>query len=372
MLTEGFDDPKVQTVFIARLTLSTNRFWQMIGRGTRGPAAGGTLTCNVLDPIKLFRLYDYAAGYQPTLANPDAIELEESISKDADPESNVLRKPDLVEVSECYPLPSTIPYSIDPMVSQRMTSVAQVLHDFLRHSIPPDSGLLEVAKAVKVELDDQGSRFVPAESPEPAMANLILHEVIHRLAEALNTDLNWLHRRIPPNPAPADTAEWLQQIGRVRSVPIRTENHFDSPTSFSQAGHIPGPAPVPATVPSKVSHEERALALITTCLHLAQVDGQIDPNEVEVSIRAVTEHTGVPNGPLLREAFQNSVRRDLATALDQLKSESDSAAAKRLLRSWVAVARADQPIHPAEIELLQRWTAHMGISNDFLEGMLAA
>lgn len=77
MLTEGFDDPKVLTVFIARLTLSTNRFWQMIGRGTRGPASGGTLTCNVIDPIKLSRLYDYAAGYQPTVALPVASELEE-------------------------------------------------------------------------------------------------------------------------------------------------------------------------------------------------------------------------------------------------------------------------------------------------------
>ncbi|MBP9114593.1 MAG: DEAD/DEAH box helicase family protein, partial [Polyangiaceae bacterium] len=67
MLTEGFDDPKVQTVVLAKLTLSTNRFWQMIGRGTRGIRSGGTAYCSVIDPVKLVRLYDYFSGYQPSV-----------------------------------------------------------------------------------------------------------------------------------------------------------------------------------------------------------------------------------------------------------------------------------------------------------------
>ena len=145
-------------------------------------------------------------------------------------------------------------------------------------------------------------------------------------------------------------------------------DQFNNPPPTIPAS--PGAAPAP--LPSTVSHQERALALLTTCRHLAEIDGQIDPNEIEVSIRAVTEHTGVPDGPLLREAFHTSGRRDLAAALDSLKSGADPATAKRLLRSWIAVARADQRIHQAERDLLQLWAGHMGVSNDYLDRMLDA
>jgi DNA repair protein RadD len=67
MLTTGFDDPKIRTIVLARLTYSMNLYWQMIGRGARGPKSGGTTDCNVLDPIRLTRLYPIADGYRPTL-----------------------------------------------------------------------------------------------------------------------------------------------------------------------------------------------------------------------------------------------------------------------------------------------------------------
>jgi hypothetical protein len=155
-------------------------------------------------------------------------------------------------------------------------------------------------------------------------------------------------------------------------VPIRTEHEFDNPPTPIPASPTaaPVPAPIAAAPIAQVPHQERALALLTTCHQLAQIDGQIDPSEIEVSVRAVMEHTGVPDGPLLREAFDNGSRRDITVALEQLKAGSDRATAIRLLRSWIAVARADQRIHPAEHELLQRWAVHMGLSNDFLEGML--
>lgn len=360
MLTEGFDDPKVQTVFIARLTLSTNRFWQMIGRGTRGPAAGGTLTCNVLDPIKLSRLYDYTAGYQPAIANPNAVELEESAIKEADRDSDDLRAPAIIEVADAYPLPSDTSYSIDPTVQERLESVARTLADFLNHSIPPTPQLLEAAQAVQVAFDDQGPRFVPADRPEPATSHLILHEIITRISRMLEADMNWLHRRIPANPSPADAANWLQQLDRVRITPIRTETEFDRPT-----------AEMPVS-PAPANHQERALAILTTCQHLARIDGQIDPSEVEASLRAATENTGIPNGPLLLDAFHNAERRDLAGALARLKSQSDIPASKRLLKSWIVVARADQRIHPAEHDLLLRWTEHLGLTRDYLEGLLDA
>src|SRR4029077_16153887 len=75
MLTEGFDDPLIRSVVLARLTLSTNRFWQMIGGGTRGPATKGTPGCNVIDPVKLTRLYDYFGDYQPSFSRDDDLDI---------------------------------------------------------------------------------------------------------------------------------------------------------------------------------------------------------------------------------------------------------------------------------------------------------
>ena len=45
VLTTGFDDPKIDCVVLARPTLSIVLYAQMIGRGMRGPGAGGTKNC---------------------------------------------------------------------------------------------------------------------------------------------------------------------------------------------------------------------------------------------------------------------------------------------------------------------------------------
>lgn len=49
VLSTGFDAPKTDVVFIARPTASVVLYSQMIGRGLRGPAIGGTSTCTVVD-----------------------------------------------------------------------------------------------------------------------------------------------------------------------------------------------------------------------------------------------------------------------------------------------------------------------------------
>lgn len=49
LLSEGIDFPKVDAIFLARPTFSTRLLVQMIGRGLRGPAVGGTETCSVYD-----------------------------------------------------------------------------------------------------------------------------------------------------------------------------------------------------------------------------------------------------------------------------------------------------------------------------------
>ena len=49
VLATGFDAPKIDCVFIARPTASVVLFSQMIGRGLRGPAIGGTEKCLIVN-----------------------------------------------------------------------------------------------------------------------------------------------------------------------------------------------------------------------------------------------------------------------------------------------------------------------------------
>jgi DNA repair protein RadD len=69
VFTSGFDSPKVDTVFIARPTKSSNTLLQMMGRGMRGPKAQGTSSCDIVyvqDSVleefqnfeKLYKSYD--------------------------------------------------------------------------------------------------------------------------------------------------------------------------------------------------------------------------------------------------------------------------------------------------------------------------
>jgi DNA repair protein RadD len=112
MLTTGFDDPKIRTIVLARLTYSMNLYWQMIGRGSRGPKSGGTTDCTVLDPIRLTRLYPIAEGYRPTLtqSNEDMVAGEEVGAGRLDPSLTIVENPNRV-TSSTSSFPSTSPTS---------------------------------------------------------------------------------------------------------------------------------------------------------------------------------------------------------------------------------------------------------------------
>ena len=70
VLTTGFDDPKIDVVFMARPTNSIVLYSQIIGRGLRGPGIGGTDTCdiytvndNILDLPSNNEIYTYFDEY---------------------------------------------------------------------------------------------------------------------------------------------------------------------------------------------------------------------------------------------------------------------------------------------------------------------
>lgn len=51
VLTTGFDAPNIDAVIVARPTTSVVLYSQMIGRGLRGPAMGGTEACKIIDVV---------------------------------------------------------------------------------------------------------------------------------------------------------------------------------------------------------------------------------------------------------------------------------------------------------------------------------
>jgi len=70
VLTTGFDAPKTDVIFIARPTMSVVLYSQMVGRGLRGPAIGGTQYCKLIDVIDNLdaykspeNVYDYFEEY---------------------------------------------------------------------------------------------------------------------------------------------------------------------------------------------------------------------------------------------------------------------------------------------------------------------
>ena len=70
LLSTGFDAPKTDVVFITRPTSSIVLYSQMIGRGLRGPAIGGTELCRVIDVIDNIKgfsdersVYEYFSEY---------------------------------------------------------------------------------------------------------------------------------------------------------------------------------------------------------------------------------------------------------------------------------------------------------------------
>jgi DNA repair protein RadD len=70
VLTTGFDDPKIDVVFMARPTNSIVLYSQIIGRGLRGPSIGGTEVCeiysvvdNLIDLPNNNEIYSYFNDY---------------------------------------------------------------------------------------------------------------------------------------------------------------------------------------------------------------------------------------------------------------------------------------------------------------------
>ena len=113
ILTEGVDVPNVQSVFLARPTISKILMTQMIGRGLRGPRAGGT---------KKAYIVSFVDNWQNKIAwvNPEKLFIEENVDfkeKDAETTRQIVRLIAINKIEEFAILNSQI---IEPQIKDEL------------------------------------------------------------------------------------------------------------------------------------------------------------------------------------------------------------------------------------------------------------
>lgn len=191
MLTTGFDDPKVRCVVLARLTFSKNLFWQMIGRGLRGPFAGGTPDCYIVDPIRLTERFEVFEGYRPDLDKRGIpqTDLEDRNSAMHDPK-------DLAPLScEREPPPQS-----DVLIDSSIRwGVRRALRAFLGGKNFKLDKVNQALSEVQIVYGKDGStKIVPADGEVSAESPYaILETHIRSLENSIGQDLPWLYGLLP-------------------------------------------------------------------------------------------------------------------------------------------------------------------------------
>ncbi len=214
MLTTGFDDPKVRCVVLARLTFSKNLFWQMIGRGLRGPFAGGTPDCYIIDPIRLTERFEVFEGYRPDLDRRGIpqTDLEDRNSAIHDPA-------DLAPLS-CEREPP--PQSGVVIDSAIRWGVRRALRAFLNGK---KFNLEKVNRALNevqiVHGKDGSTKIVPA-AGEVTAENpyAILEAHIRSLENSIGRDLPWLYGLLPTRLDDIARKTFLRKLQVIRKRKI--------------------------------------------------------------------------------------------------------------------------------------------------------
>lgn len=375
MLTEGFDDPKVRTVVLAKLTLSTNRFWQMIGRGTRGPLARGTPDCFVIDPIKLVRVYDYFGGYQPSVGSTagDAIE-DEGEEKGAD-----ALDPSVPAISRA-PLPSTTHYEVSSELRAIHAAVAEAIDAFLQGGRLGEEQAVEIARSAQIVSIDGGVVVQPGGGEQTiGTGSVLLHETLQRISVCLNADLGWLERQLPSVANDELLRYWIRKLSAIEQLGIRTEEEYGRAemagriavllgTSVVPSGELP-----PGSVPVRsVALTDTTLDAVVLCRAVAHSDGELVAAEVEVAARVVNRITAAIDDSELRARISSGSpsadERTAATA--RLRATLDRDHCKKLLKGLAEVAAADGRFHPDEIIIMSDIAVELGMSRDYAEGVL--
>jgi superfamily II DNA or RNA helicase len=214
MLTTGFDDPKVRCVVLARLTFSKNLFWQMIGRGLRGPFAGGTPDCYIIDPIRLTERFEVFDGYRPDLDRRGIpqTDLEDRNSAMHDPT-------DLAPLScEREPPPQS-----DVVIDSAIRwGVRRALRAFLSGKKFNLDKVNQALNEVQITHGKDGStKIVPAVG-EVTVENpyAILEAHIRSLEDSIGRDLPWLYGLLPTRLDDIARKTFLRKLQVIRKRKI--------------------------------------------------------------------------------------------------------------------------------------------------------
>ena len=378
MLTEGFDDPKVQTVVLGKLTLSTNRFWQMIGRGTRGPRSGGTQWCNVIDPIKLVRLYDYTDGYQPTVEKQCTL-----IGEDDSTELGEGSLEPWVQHIKCPPLPSKAAYKVDPAVRSELEEVARTVDQFLGGWLTQDDALVQMSEATRIDYQDGSPVFRLGPDPDHGVGQMILRESAERLRKQLDAELIWLEARLPQCPDSEELRQGLRRLRAVDKLELRTDHEYeaaertgdlaksaDQPLTNETTQNSPNLQAQSPAKPLNASVATITLDLARVCAALAKVDGDLDPRELASAAHLLVDFYGVNDSAELRRSVEMAPSGDVAGILRKVVGQSDVTLKRKIMKGLVRLAFADQRLHEAERDLLSSWSSVLDLNHEYLQGLL--
>lgn len=215
MLTTGFDDPKVRCVVLARLTFSKNLFWQMIGRGLRGPFAGGTPDCYLIDPIRLTERFEVFEGYRPD------VEHRGIPQRDLEDQSALHDPSDLAPLSCEREPPPEADVIIDPSIRW---GVRRALRAFLAGKHFKLEKINQALGQVRITHDKDGTtRITLADgevSAESPYAMLETH--IRSLENSIGHDLPWLYGLLPTRLDTIARKTFLRKLQVIRKHRIAT------------------------------------------------------------------------------------------------------------------------------------------------------
>lgn len=238
MLTTGFDDPKIRTIVLARLTLSKNLFWQMIGRGTRGVLVKGTSDVFVIDPIRLtdkFRVMEgYFDGIKAPNINEIAIELVDNqiFSQESHPTIDSL------------PIPGSddSPMDIDQTIREDVT---HALRTFLGgdNAIPVDV-FVKITKEIQVGYDEKNQKWqlVKVVDQQQLLDSNHLsfcNQLIKNAEKNLQADLSWLNNHLPPIFNEENIKTFFATVQFVEAHAITTLSAYNKKMTQLMIGSLP-------------------------------------------------------------------------------------------------------------------------------------
>jgi superfamily II DNA or RNA helicase len=377
MLAEGFDDPRIKTVVLARLTLSTNRFWQMVGRGTRGPAAGGTEECNVIDPIKLTRLYEYFRGYQPSFGGEDLLIEFEDLDE---PEPGQDALPPQVPAVSRPPDPGCGAYQVDQELERLHGQIARVLRHFLNGEQMSEGQAVEAAQKVRVALSNGHAMLQPSDGHfAPDTATAILLGEISSLQRRAGVELAWVKRQLPPVLDEALLKQRMRMLRAIEALKLWTESAFAlaqtdgaflAALQIEATGTAAGPTASAPSAAASIPFEPGEEAALDSVLAVAAVDGHLAAAEIAVVVETLRRMFGRAATPEL-EATIKARSAPSTVPLERLEQTLTAAQLQLLLLQMAEVAAADGIVTAGERTMLDSVAARLRIPDAFLGGHLA-